>query len=276
MNLTQANGWKTRNRRDSIGSGWRGGVWLSAMLIGLGWMAGSQTVQGAETAPGKARVLIVTGMDYPGHLWRQTWPVLAEALRQDPRIEVFTIEDPHFMDSSALERYDVAVMHWQNWEQPGPGPTARENLTQFLEGGKGVALVHFACGAWHGEWDGFEKVAGRVWFGSGPGKVQHDPYGRFEVEIVDPDHAVTRGLKAFETIDELYTCLIGEHPIEVLAQAKSKVTGQMHPMAFVSRLGQGRTFHCTLGHDVAALSVPEVQELYRRGVAWAAGLPAQE
>jgi len=28
-----------------------------------------------------------------------------------------------------------------------------------------------------------------------------------------------------------------------------------------------------LGHDTKALSAPAVQELYRRGCAWAAGLP---
>jgi uncharacterized protein len=43
-------------------------------------------------------------------------------------------------------------------------------------------------------------------------------------------------------------------------------------MAFVSQYGKGRTFHCLLGHDTKALSVPGVQELYRRGCAWAAGL----
>ena len=45
-------------------------------------------------------------------------------------------------------------------------------------------------------------------------------------------------------------------------------------MAFVSHYGKGRTFHCVLGHDAKALSVPAVQELYRRGCAWAAGLAA--
>jgi type 1 glutamine amidotransferase len=81
-----------------------------------------------------------------------------------------------------------------------------------------------------------------------------------------------KGLAAFDTQDELYTCLIGDHPVEVLARAKSKLDGQYYPMAFISSYGKGRTFHCTLGHDVKALSASGVQELYRRGCAWAAGL----
>jgi type 1 glutamine amidotransferase len=58
----------------------------------------------------------------------------------------------------------------------------------------------------------------------------------------------------------------------VLAQAKSKADGQYYPMAFVSSYNKGRVFHCVLGHDVKAMSTPAVQELYRRGCAWAAGL----
>jgi len=221
----------------------------------------------------KARVLLVTGVDYAGHLWRETAPALAEALRKDPRLEVITVEDPSLLDSAAVNRYDLILLHFQNWQQPGPGEQARENLRRFVEGGKGVALAHFACGAWHGEWPEFVKIAGRVWAGPGPGVRQHDPLGAFRVELTKPDHPILRGLSDFETQDELYTCLAGEHPIEVLAQSKSKVDGEYYPIAFVSHCGKGRTFHCTLGHDARALSVPGVQELFRRGCAWAAGLP---
>jgi type 1 glutamine amidotransferase len=222
----------------------------------------------------KARILLVTGIDYPGHLWKQTTPVLKGALEADGRLEVFVAEDPAFLDSSAIDRYDLVLLHFQNWQTNGPGEKARENLRRFVENGKGLALVHFACGAWHDEWPEFANLAGRVWFGSnpGPGKRQHDPYGPFRVEIVKPEHPIVRGMEDFDTQDELYTCLIGEHPIEVIARAKSKSDGEYYPMAFVSNYGKGRTFHCVLGHDTKALGVPAVQELYRRGCAWAAGL----
>ena len=234
----------------------------------------AQPASGPAPSAPQARILLVTGLDHPGHLWRQTAPALAQALRQDPRLEVATLEDPYFLDSAAIRHYDLVLLHFQNWERPGPGPAARENLRRFVAEGKGLALVHFACGAWHGEWPEFEQIAGRVWFGANPGsgKRQHDPYGPFRVEMVNPGHTITRGLSDFDTQDELYTCLTGDHPIEIIAQAKSKLDGNYYPMAFISRYGLGRTFHCILGHDAKALSLPAVQELYRRGCAWAAGL----
>ena len=246
-------------------------VWLAALVVlGGDWVnAAPATVAAKE----KARILLVTGADYPGHLWRQTAPALAAALGKDARLEVRTVEDPGVLDSTAINKYDLILLHFQNWEQPGPGERARENLRQFVDGGKGVALVHFACGAWYGEWPEFAKIAGRVWAGPGPGVRQHDPFGTFRVELVGASQSILRGMTDFDVPDELYTCLVGDHPIEVLAQAKSKVDGKYYPMAFVSRYGQGRTFHCVLGHDAKALSVPAVQELYRRGCAWAAGLP---
>lgn len=251
----------------------RTGIVYSSTLLSLLLWSGATNAADAAAAQ-KKRVLLVTGIDYPGHLWRETSPVLAGALSADRRLSVSCIADPAFLDSAAIQSYDLVVLHFQNWEQPGPGQPARENLKRFVENGKGVALVHFACGAWQGEWPEFEQIAGRVWFGAnpGPGKRQHDPFGPFRVEFPEPENPIVKGMQPFDTHDELYTCLTGEHPIQVVAWAKSKVDEKFYPMAFTSTFGQGRCFHSVLGHDAKALSVPGVQELYRRGCAWAAGL----
>ena len=227
------------------------------------------SVNSSSTNP-PVRVLIVTGIDYPGHFWRQTAPVLADALRKDARLAVYTVEDPWVLDSQAIHKYDAIVLHFQNWEQPGPGAQARENLRKFVDNGKGLVLLHYACGAWHDEWPEFANLAGRVW--AGPKVRQHDPFGPFRVEVTRTDHPITRGLSDFDTQDELYTCLTGDHPITVLAQAKSKVDGKYYPMAFVSSYGKGRTFHCTLGHDIGAFSPPSFQTLLQRACLWAAGV----
>ncbi len=228
---------------------------------------------GPESAlpPAEAtRVLIVTGVDYPGHKWRLTTPVLSAILKKDPRLAVDVTENPKDLALPSLRQYDVVVLHFMNWECPAPGETARRNLREFVAGGKGLVLVHFACGAFQ-DWPEFRNLAGRAW---NPKLRGHDPRGPFRVDIVKKDHPITRGLSSFQTDDELYTCLEGDRPITLLATARSKVDGKDYPMAFVFNYGKGRVFHSPLGHDVKAFKAPGVGELFRRGCAWAAGLPA--
>jgi len=214
------------------------------------------------------KVLIVTGLDFPGHVWRETAPVLADVLAKDKRLEISVIEDAKFLASSELRKYDVVVLHYMNWQDPGPGAESQENLRKTIEAGTGLVLVHFACGAFQG-WPEFEKIAGRVW---DPKLRGHDARGPFRVGITDQKHPITAGMESFDTDDELYTCLTGNTPIQVLATAISKVDKKDYPMAFTLSYGKGRVFHCVLGHDVKSLQFPGVGQLYRRGTAWTAGL----
>ncbi len=230
----------------------------------------SSVTTGAADRPvkTKSRVLLVTGVDYPGHPWRETAPLLAKLIAQDTRLTVAVAEDPHLLDSTAVGAYDVVLLHFMNWEVPAPGEAARGNLRGFVQNGGGLVLSHFACGAWQ-DWPEFRNLAGRVW---DPKMRAHDPRGPFAVRIADRDHPITRGMTDFETDDELYTCLAGDRPVHVLAASKSKVDGQNYPTAFVFEYAKGRVFHSPLGHDAKAYEARGVGELFRRGCAWAAGL----
>ena len=239
----------------------------AAVLMLAAYVSAAEPAK-APARPGKPiQVLLVTGAEY--HNWRETAPALAKQLQADPRIEVRVIEDAHLLGSLALDRYQVILLNYMNWQVPSPGEAARKNLKRAVEGGTGLVLIHFACGAWQ-DWPEFVKLAGRVW---NPKFRGHDPHGKFRVEIADPEHPVTKGMQPFETIDELYTCLDGKEPIHVVAKATSKVDHKDYPMAFVHECGKGRVFHCVLGHDAKALAPAGVGELLRRGTAWAAGQP---
>jgi len=222
-------------------------------------------------APERAKILVLTGNEYPGHKWRETAPLIAQFLAADPRLTTEVNVNPPFLASPKLHEYDAIVLNYLNWKCPDPGEKARANLKEFIEGGKGLVIVHNACAAF-GDWPEFKEIAGRAW---NPNRVHgHDPYGPFTVEITGVDHPITKGMKSFETTDELYTCLFTTgRPVQVLATAMSKVEKKDHPMALVNCYGKGRVFLCVLGHDVASLRPKPVQALYRRGTAWAAGLP---
>ena len=134
----------------------------------------------------KKRVVIVTGED-PAHDWRTTAPALKALLAKDPRLEVSVVEDLKFLASPELQKYDVLVIHFKNKKKDVPGPEGQKGLQQFVDAGRGVVLVHFACGAFQ-EWPDFVKIAGRVW---NPKMRADDGYGKFQVDIVDTEHPIT-------------------------------------------------------------------------------------
>ena len=219
--------------------------------------------------PDAKRVLLLTGEDFKGHKWQLTAPVLRDELEKDSRLAVDVVEDLTSLKTLKLSDYVAVVMHFKNYDPKVPGRAGYDNLASFVEKGGGLVLVHFACGAFQEFKGEFVKVGGRVW---NPKMRGHDPFRKFTVNVIKPDHPAMAGLEDFETTDELYTCLDGDTAIDVLATAVSKVDKKTYPMAFVLKYGKGNVFHSPLGHDTGALSNPPVAELFRQGTAWVAGL----
>src|SRR6185312_11866001 len=99
------------------------------------------------------------------------------------------------------------------------------NLVTYLEQGKGLVTIHWANGAMP-YWPGFLNIVGRAQ------QSKHDKRGPFTVKIVNPDHPITRGLKDFETDDELFfDTKEGDRPITILATAHSNIQNKDFPMA---------------------------------------------
>ena len=203
-----------------------------------------------SSADKQAKILILTGNEYPGHKWKETAPFLCKFLATDRRLATSVNENASFLASQQLNDYDAIVLNYMNWESPDPGEAAPAEPSKFVAGGKGLVLVHFACGAFQG-WPEFRNIAGRTY---DPKLRPHDPHGKFTVTFPNKEDPITKGMKPFETVDELYTCLAGDKEIQVVATAVSKVDKKDYPMAFLNCYGKGRVFHCVLGHDVRGLT----------------------
>lgn len=211
------------------------------------------------------QVLLITGVDHPSHDWTKTTPAIRELLEKDAQFSVRVIKDPNLLVSAELFDVDVVFLHFRNDRPLAQQRQVQANLSGFVEHGGGLVALHFACGAF-GDWPEFRDLVGKVW----DGENTHDPRGPFTVEITKEEHPITQGMSDFQTDDELYIGLVGERPVELLASARSKVTGRDHPMAFAFLYGKGRVFHTPLGHDDRAIRSPGTAELIRRGCAWAA------
>ncbi len=223
----------------------------------------SNAASNATETENEMRAVIVTGVDWKGHIWSETAPMLRKILERDGRFSVDIVEDPNFLASNELFEFDEIVLHFKNYKPLDQEDKVKRNLTAFVKQGKGLVVIHYASGAFE-DWPEFRNLVGRCQ------KTKHDKRGPFTVKIADANHPITKGMNDFQTDDELFIQLRGDRPIDVLATARSVITGKDHPMAFAFEYGSGRVFHTTLGHDVRAITMTDTAELIRRGASWAA------
>ena len=245
-------------------------TFLQLSLIGLSLLAAlapQPAVRAAETAT-KIRVLLVTGDDVmPAHNWAEVSKAIKETLVAAGRFDVRVCEDAGVLDSAtSLARYDLIFLHLYNAKTPTLSDAAKENLLQFVKGGKGLAVSHLSSASFK-EWPEFGKLCGRYWV---MGKSGHGPRSVFKARVANKDHPITKGLEDFEADDELYAKLQGDAPINVLVEADSDWSKKTEPLAFTLEYGKGRVFHEAFGHDGKAIRNPSVQKLIQRGCEWAA------
>ena len=237
---------------------------LASLVLASLLPAAAQAAEG----PAKIKVLMLTGDDvFPAHNWKETTAATRDVLEKGGRFEVKVCEDPGVLESEAsLARYDLVFLNLYNAKTPTLTAQAKENLVNFVKGGKGLTVAHLASASFK-EWDEFRKLCGRNWI---MGKSGHGPRSVFKVNISNHEHPITKGIEDFETDDELYAKLQGDEPIQVLAKADSDWSKATEPLVFVLTYGQGRVFHETFGHDGKAILHPPVAKIIQRGCEWAA------
>ena len=254
-------------------------VWTAHGKVPEGGVASSfyTDQQVTEILDGRPiHALILTGHQHPAHDWRATTSVLKSALEQDPRMRVDISVNIEDLATRDLTRYDLLVLNYCNWQRPGLSDQAKRAFTKYLREGGGLVIIHFSNGAFHyslpgageSDWPEFRKICRRVW--DHQSDSGHDAYGRFTVHISDTDHPITRGMKSFDTTDELYFNQKGDAPITPLTTAHCKATSRDEPMAWAYRYGRGKVFQTVLGHDAVSLRHAGVAQLIRRAAVWTA------
>ncbi len=264
--------------------------WLSALGI---WAVVAAVALAA--APHKA--LIVDGQN--GHKWAETSPILKKLLEETGLFSVDVATSPSKgQDLSGFKpdfaAYDVVISNYQGDEWP---EETKKALVDYVSGGGGLVIYHFACAAFP-QWKEYNEMTGLGGWGrrnetAGPyarwrdGKIVrdtspgrgggHGPQQPFQLVIREPNHPITKGLpKCFMHVsDELYGWLRGPGKnLTVLATAfapKEKGgAGEHEPLLFTVKYGQGRVFQNALGHATEHLKSVSFIATFRRGVEWAA------
>ena len=242
-----------------------------------------------------ARVLVASGGPTYAHDHGAT-AVTITSLLTAAGYDVVTTTS-HFRqlpDALRADDPDVIVMHALWWRMLADRyadirdewayestPSVRKALTEFVQNGGGLVALHTATICFD-DWPGWGEIVGGQWNWDrsfhpllGPVRVE---VGGVEVGGVEvgsvvvgdgkTEHEITAGLRAYETVDEVYAHLDLQPGIVPLAYGVHP-DGSQHPVLWARDFGSGRVAHFGLGHDSAALTNETTAEILRRCVTWA-------
>ena len=242
-----------------------------------------------------ARVLVASGGPTYAHDHGAT-AVTITSLLTAAGYDVVTTTS-HFRqlpDALRADDPDVIVMHALWWRMLADRyadirdewayestPSVRKALTEFVQNGGGLVALHTATICFD-DWPGWGEIVGGQWNWDrsfhpllGPVRVE---VGGVEVGGVEvgsvvvgdgkTEHEITAGLRAYETVDEVYAHLDLQPGIVPLAYGVHP-DGSRHPVLWARTFGSGRVAHFGLGHDSASLTNETTAEILRRCVTWA-------
>jgi type 1 glutamine amidotransferase len=210
------------------------------------------------------KALIVWG-GWPGHEPEKGAHILRAMLEAegfDVRLETATAA---FADPAIRELDLILPIFTMSKIERGEA----ENLTSAVRGGVGLAGYHGGMGDAFRDNVEYQFMCGGQWVAH-PGDIID-----YRVDIERPDDPIMAGLSSFAYRSEQYYMHV-DPSNEVLATTTFSgehapwIAGVVMPAVWKRKHGEGRVFYSSLGHVAAEFDVPEMREILRRGMLWAA------
>ena len=171
-----------------------------------------------------------------------------------------------------LTGYDLIILGWNNaLTTEDLSDSQEDHLLNAVESGTGVAAWHGAAAAFRSSLR-YHLMLGGDFLAHPAGEGYPHPY---EVNIVDHDHEVTRGVHDFPVASEQYYMSVDPNNV-VLAETSFSgehfawFDGLTSPVAWVRQWGEGRVFYHSIGHAPQDLAGEDVRRLTKQGISWAA------
>jgi type 1 glutamine amidotransferase len=204
------------------------------------------------------KILLLSNSMPHYHRIENTLPALQKAL------DGMTLEhsqDVADLNADKLQGHD-AVLVYCTGQKLDDAPC--EALEQFVSNGGALIGIHNATDTWKNQ-PGYINLIGGAF-------VTHPPQLSLQIEIVDTDHPITRGLAPFETWEELYVMDTDPATYHLLSQTRSYEDRAL-PIAWCKEHGAGRVFYTALGHEPVERADggpfnANFQTLLRRGALW--------
>lgn len=212
----------------------------------------------------KKNVFITWG-GWDGHEPDRCAAIFAEVLKNEGCEVEVSVSLETYADPGRMARFDLIVPVWTMSTLSGE---QSHGLRTAVKQGTGLA-------GWHGGMCDSFRMDTEYQFMTGGQWVVH-PGGiiDYNVNIVDHNDPVTRGLKDFSMNSEQYYMHV-DPGNQVLATTKFSaehcdwIGGTVMPVVWKRPYGKGRVFYTSLGHVARDFEVPEAREIVRRGMLWA-------
>jgi type 1 glutamine amidotransferase len=231
----------------------------------------------AADAPKPIKAMLVTGGCC--HDYAKQKEVLKKGLQQRANVEVTLV---HTADTTTAARfkmyespdwakgYDV-VIHDECTSDVKELPYV-ENILNAHKGGVAAVNLHCAMHCYRiGKDDWFQFV--------GIQSSGHGPQKPIDVTFLDRDHAVTKGLENWTTVnEELYNNIKPIESAKALARGRQDVGQKVDDavVAWANEYGKARVFSTTLGHNTATVADARYLDLVANGLLWSVGKLTRE
>jgi uncharacterized protein len=193
-----------------------------------------------------------------------------ELCRSLPRIDAYVQHMEEFASSPEAVRagYDALLFYNMHLGTPtGQGPwyekRARAALEQLGRAEQGILVLHHAILAFP-DWDLWSEVVGIA-----DRRFEPSPRQRIRVEVAQPTHPITRGLRSWAATDELYAMRDAGEGSEVLLTVEHPRS--MRTIGWTRAYRRSRVFCFQLGHDAQAYDDPSFRTVVAAGLRWCAG-----
>jgi type 1 glutamine amidotransferase len=212
------------------------------------------------------KALIVWG-GWNGHQPKEVADLLAGLLREENfDVEISDTLD-RFKDEQSLKDIDLIVPVWTM------GKIEKEQLSPLIravkEHGTGIAGCHGGMADSFRMEVEYQFMVGGQWVAH-PG----NDGVLYTVNMQQEDHPLVQGIEDFDVSSEKYYMHV-DPAIDVLATTTFEGYGPggsdvRMPVVWTKKYGAGKVYYCSLGHQANIVAMPQVLELMKRGMVWAA------
>lgn len=211
--------------------------------------------------PDRIKVAFVTGQ-HPYDV-----PSLHSMFRSFSEIDFY----PQALNEFALDegkvRHQYNAVVFYNFHMQTPGNETewwekgtKEALEQLGEIDQGIFLLHHAITAFP-QWQLWSDITGIQ-----DRKFTYHPDVTIQTEVVNPQHPITKDLRPWSMVDEIYTMNDAGEGSEILLTVNHPES--MKSIAWTRQYQKARVFCYQTGHDHVAFNHSNFREVVKNGILW--------